>query len=168
MLQFGAGLCLPAAVLILVFVYSLTQANSLADARPCSTPTQDANSTCLSVLPGHILNQWSGRISTNVDLSVGGVDVSTGYYCGLSPDGACAGMTFAPGSDVTTGWWKGRIVLLGPSDATPRVLTTSNPHTDLPIEGALIVLLLLPAASFLFAGSFLWVRGRFSNRMVQE
>lgn len=168
LLQFGAGLCIPAAIGIGIFAFGAVQANAFASAQACPTPTLDASSTCMSVLPGHVVDQRLGRVNPSVEVSVGSADVSTGYFCGLSPAGACAGMTFAPGTDVATGWWKGRIVLLGPLGAAPRVLTTNNPQTLLRLEGLAAIVLVAPAASLLLVGSFVWIRGLLSSPPAQE
>ncbi|HET7420533.1 MAG TPA: hypothetical protein VFL27_09140 [Candidatus Dormibacteraeota bacterium] len=102
-----------------------------------------------------------------MEVTVGSADVSTSYFCGISPAGACAGMTFSPGADVATEWWKGKIVLLGPPGTTPRVLTTNNPQTLLRLEAAVVAVLLVPAVVLLLAGSLVWTRERLSGPRAQ-
>jgi hypothetical protein len=52
---------------------------------------------------------------------------------------------------LATGWWKGQPALIGPSDATPTIITDQSPPYKLQLFG-LALALVIPAASLLLAG----------------
>jgi hypothetical protein len=149
----GAILCVPGAIAAAVFVGGVADVTALRAAPICSTPTRDSSSSCLSLFDGTVLERIPGtrKGAPQVRLAVGDSVVTVAYDCSDSPRGACAGVSFAAGSHVVTGWWKGQLVALGLPDSRPSVLTDPNPAWHL-LYQTLLLGLAIPGVSLVVAG----------------
>lgn len=152
LLVFGALLCIPALAGVAVFATGVGDADALHAAPICQTPDR-SSSTCLSIFAGTILERHPGGTKTlpSVTVKADGTTTDAGYECGRSPAGACDGLSFEGGAAVSTGWWKGSLVALGPPGEVPRVVTDQSPEDHLGIE-AYFLGLVIPAVSFLIGG----------------
>jgi hypothetical protein len=152
LLVLGGLLCIPAVAGIVVFAAGAADADALHAAPVCRTPDR-FSSTCLSVLGGTILERHPGgpKSLPSVTVAVDRTTADAGYECGSSPAGACDGLSFEAGTEISTGWWKGSLVALGPPGAVPRVVTDQSPEDHLGIE-AFLLGLVIPAVSFLIGG----------------
>src|SRR5690348_11210807 len=148
----GGVLCVPALLGVAFFLFGWADADALRAAPICQKPSRDS-STCRSVFAGTILAHHPGgnKSLPSVTVSAGGTTTDVGYACGVSAAGACDQMSFAAGEEVSTGWWKGALVALGPANSTPAVETDASPENHLGIESWLLVLV-IPAVSFLIEG----------------
>jgi len=149
----GALLCIPAALVLTSYVAGLGDADTLAAAPICATPTQDGRSNCLSEFDGTISAVTPHSKSLNhVTLTVGGASHDLGYDCAESPAGACAAVSFMPGNPIVAGWWRGQLVAFGAAEARPLVVTELHPLEQLGPRSALLDFVVVPAVSFLLGG----------------
>lgn len=156
MLIAGAGLCVPAAFLLVIFFTAAFDVQSLQSAPACEVPTQGSGSQCLSALGGVITSATPGGKSLNrVTIDVIGSSVDVGYACFLSQSNACSGIGFKAGSHLVTGWWRGRVVLLGRPESAPSVITDANPSWELR-QRATWLAFVVPAVSLVVAALVMW------------
>jgi hypothetical protein len=136
-----------------VFVNGIRDVNALRAAPICSTPTRDSNSSCLSLFDGTVLERIpaTSKGTPQVRLAVGTSVVTVAYDCSDSPRDACAGVSFAAGSHLVTGWWKGQLVALGRPDSRPPVLADPNPAWHL-LYQTLLLGFAIPGVSLVVAG----------------
>jgi hypothetical protein len=124
----GAVLCIPAGVVLFMFGSAASDASALQSARVCETGSRSTASSCLSLYEGQITaTREHYRALTELTIDLDGSAVHVGYDCWDSIPGACAGITFRPGSHLVTEWWRGQIVMLGLAGSPPAVLTDQNP-----------------------------------------
>ena len=149
----GALLCIPAALVLTSYAASLADADALEAAPICTTPTQDGGSNCLSEFDGAITAVTPHSKSLDhVTLAVGGTSYDLGYDCAESPAGACAAVSFRPGTPIVAGWWRGQLVLFGAAESRPLVVTELHPFNQLRPKIALLDFVVVPAVSFLLGG----------------
>jgi hypothetical protein len=142
LLVFGAVLCIPGAVGVIVFAQGVAVLDTFQAAGPCATPSRDRQATCLSLFDGTVTElSPAGRGGSRVTVAVGDANVTV----------RTSGATFDPGSSVVTEWWKGQLVLLGPPGAPPTTITDQNPLQHLETFG-LVLGLVIPGVSLLLAG----------------
>ena len=152
----GALLCIPAALALISYVAGLGDADALGAAPICAAPTQEGTSNCLSEFDGTITAVTPHSKSLDhVTLAVGGASYDLGYSCAESPAGACAGISFKPGTPIVAGWWRGQLVLFGPAEARPSVVTELHPFDQLRPRSVLLDFVAVPAVSFLLGGLLL-------------
>lgn len=147
LLLIGAGLCIPAAIVVIVFTHEVADLDAIQVARPCEVPNRDAQADCLSILTGRITEVTRGSSKNLPGMTIVFKDnTSASVLFERSP------ASFQAGQDVATGWWKGRLVLIGPPEGPPTVTTDQHPKYRLGIEGYLLGITVIPAVSFLLAG----------------
>lgn len=152
----GALLAIPAALVIVAFVGGLADADALAAAPICATPTQDGISNCLSEFDGTITAVTPHSKSLDhVTLAVGGASYDLGYDCHESPAKACDAVSFKPGTPVVAGWWRGQLVAFGAAETRPTIVTELHPFDNLGPKLVLLDFIVVPAVSSLLGGFLL-------------
>ena len=147
LLAIGAALCIPAAIVVIVFTNEVSDLDALQTVRPCEVPSRDGQSSCLSILVGRITEVTRGSSKSLPGMTIVFKDnTSDSVLFERSP------ASFKAGDDVVTGWWKGRLVLLGPPVGPPTITTDQHPKYRLGVEGYLFGFTVIPAVSFLLAG----------------
>lgn len=127
-----------------LFVGYLLDANALASAPLCSTPTRSSTSACLSVLDGQITYEGAvAKGNKRVTIALEDTVVDARYQCDESPGGACSAVPLRAGTAVATGWWKGNMVTFGPEGARPSIVTEFNPVDQAYHVGFFLVLVIL-------------------------
>lgn len=152
----GVGLCVPAILVAIAFAGGAADVNAVNAAPACSTPTQDGGSSCLSLYTGTI-NAWTPRRKSldRVTIAIGDTTVNVGYSCDESPGGACDRLAFKPGTPVVTGWWRGQMVVFGPAESHPAIVTELHPLDRLRPQTVLLAFVVISAVSFLLGGLLL-------------
>lgn len=149
----GALLCIPAALVLTSYLAGLADAEALGTAPICATPTQDGGSNCISEFDGTITAVTPhSKALDHVTLAVGGASYDLGYSCAESPAGACAAISFKPGTPIVAGWWRGQLILFGAAEARPSVVTELHPFDQLRPRSGLLDFVVVPALSFLVGG----------------
>lgn len=144
----GAILSVPGAIAIAVFVITEAAASALQSAPVCAQPTRDAGSTCLSVFRGQVRNAGP---HSQLTIALEDTSVNVSYDCGASPQGAC-GFGAYPGASIETGWWAGKVVLIGsPANGLPAALTGDNPYDQL-MYRMLLLFAVIPGVALVAAG----------------
>lgn len=149
----GALLCIPAALVLTSYVAGVADADALGAAPICATPTQDGRSNCLSEFDGAITAVTPhSKSQDHVTLAVGGIAYDLGYDCAESPAGACAGVSFTPGTPIVAGWWRGQLVVFGAAESRPLIVTELHPLDQLRPKSALLGFVVVPAVSSVLGG----------------
>lgn len=148
LIALGGLLLLPAAIGAGIFAATWADADSLAAAPVCAHP-DTSSSACLSLFSGTIVRRNPGNAKSPGTYTIAAAGTNTDVFpsCFLS-HGACNTLTFETGTAVTTGWWKGGLVMLGPPGERPRILTDASPDSHLGIEAYLLGLIILPVSAF--------------------
>jgi hypothetical protein len=146
LLAIGAALCIPAAIVVIVFTHEVADLDAIQVARPCEVPNRDGQSACVSIFVGRITEVTRGSSKSLPSMTIVFKDTSARVGFERSP------ASFQAGQDVVSGWWKGRLVLLGPPEAPPTITTDQHPKYRLGVEGYLLGITVIPAVSFLLAG----------------
>jgi hypothetical protein len=141
----GAALCVPAAIVIILFTNEVANLDALETVRPCAVPNRDGQANCLSILTGRITEVTPGGSKALPGMTIVFKDTSATVLFERSP------ASFHAGEDVTTGWWKGRLVLLGPPEGAPTIITDQHPEYRLGVLGYGLGIGVIPAASLLLA-----------------
>jgi hypothetical protein len=144
----GAILGIPGVLALAVFVTTANSAAALQSAPTCASPTQDAGSNCLSIIPGQIRN-----VETHSRLTIAfeNTSVTVSYDCGASPRGTC-GFGGLAGVPIETGWWRGKVVLVGsPANGPPAALTDDNPYHQLMYQ-MFLLFAVIPGVALVLAG----------------
>jgi hypothetical protein len=160
----GAILCIPGVLALAVFVTTANTAADLQSAPSCASPTRDAGSNCLSTIRGQIRN-----VGTHGQLTIAFEDtsVSVSYDCGASPSGAC-GFGGYPGAPIETGWWRGKMVLVGaPANGLPAALTDDNPYHQL-MYWMFVLFAVIPGVALVLAGVLTAQAPRTLNEFVKD
>ncbi len=141
----GGACCIPAAFFVIDFANAMADLDAFQAASTCATPTQDFHANCVSFFNGTITAQSSyGRFPTSVAtvaIADSPVEVGIRFSGGQSWQG----------SSVMTEWWKGRLVLFGPTGATPSITTQDSPQFHVLYFGFTLVVVAF-AVSLLMAG----------------
>jgi hypothetical protein len=152
----GAVLCVPAAVVLYLFISAASDAGALQSARACSTGSRAPTSSCLSLFAGRITARTEHyRAPTELTIETDGSTIHVGYDCADSIPGACTDLTFQPGTHAVTEWWRGQIVMLGPPGSMPAVLTDQNPGYLLHSRAGYLAFA-IPGISLVLFGLLLW------------
>lgn len=149
----GLALCIPAAIVFIVFGTAALEVNAFRAALPCPVGTQNPASSCLSSFEGTVTEQIPQyRAPEKLTISVGQATVHVGWSCLDLPNNVCNTTTFPPGTHVTTQWWKGRVVALGLSGSQPSVITDQNPEYAASTRAPFLILAVLALVPILLAG----------------
>jgi hypothetical protein len=139
----GAVLCIPGAIGVIVFAQGSELVSALDAARPCATPSRDANADCLSFLNGRITDVApAGKSKDIATIALEEATVTAVYTSTTS---------LRQGSSVVTEWWRGHLVALGPLGTSPSVITDQSPVWDLETL-SVVLALVIPGVWALVAG----------------
>jgi hypothetical protein len=139
----GAVLCIPGAAGVIVFAQGSELVTALDAARPCATPSRDANADCLSFLNGRITDvARAGKSNDMATIALEQATVTAVYSTTTS---------LQQGSSVVTEWWRGRLVALGLLGTSPNVITDQNPVWNLETL-SIVLALVIPGVWALVAG----------------
>lgn len=141
----GAACCIPAVVVIVLFARGIADDDAFEAAPPCAIPSQGGQADCVSILSGTITSMVRGgsKFLPSMTVAVGNTTATFGYQRSR--------FSFDVGGGVATGWWRGQPALIGPSDASPTIITDQSPPYRLQLFG-LALGLVIPAVSLLLAG----------------
>jgi hypothetical protein len=151
LIALGGLLVIPAAIGAGIFAYGWADADALGSASVCAHPDR-SSSSCLSLFDGTIVrrNPGSAKAAASYTIAAAGTTTDIVPSC-FQSRGACGGFAFQTGAPVATGWWKGGLVLIGPPQQRPRIVTDASPENHLGIEAYLLALV-IPTVSLLLAG----------------
>jgi hypothetical protein len=159
-------LCLPAAVVLYLFISAASDVGALRSALACGTGSRAPTSSCLSLFAGRITARTEHyRAPTELTIETDGSTIHVGYDCLDSIPGACTDLTFQPGTHVLTEWWRGQIVMLGPPGSVPAVLTDQNPGYLLHGRAGYLTFA-IPGISFVLFGLLLWQAPADAGRLL--